>query len=501
MKKKLLLNTISSIFFQITTLICGFILPRLILGQYGSNVNGLVSSITQFLNLIALLELGVGAVIQSSLYKPLAEKDYSKASEILVSGDRFFKKVALILVCYVVILTVGYPFFAKGDFDWLFTSLLILAMSISSFAQYYFGVVDRLLLSADQRGYIQYTAQIITLILNTIACAVLIKLGASIQIVKLTTSILFLARPIALRIYVNRHYPINRHIKFEKEPIQQKWNGIAQHFAAVVLNDTDTVVLTALSTFANVSIYSVYSMVALGVKNLILSLTHGVQAAMGELIAKQDKKRLLDFFGKTEFILHTITIYVFSCAAILIVPFVRVYTKGITDVDYIQPLFAVLLTAAHAGHCLRLPYNIVILAGEHYKQTQSNYIIAAILNIVISVVTVYFFGLVGVAIGTLVAMVYQTVWMAIYDSKNIINWPIKNFIKQCVIDLLVVGGIVGSTFWIKLQEVSYVSWIVMACEVAGIALVVTVAINFLFCKRQMLDLIKGMFGKLHRQKG
>ena len=76
----------------------------------------------------------------------------------------------------------------------------------------------------------------------------------------------------------------------------------------------------------------------------------------------------------------------------MIVDFVRVYTYGINDADYIQPLFAVLITIANAGHCLRLPYNILILAAGHYKQTQSNYIIAMILNIVVSIATVKMWG-------------------------------------------------------------------------------------------------------------
>ena len=62
----------------------------------------------------------------------------------------------------------------------------------------------------------------------------------------------------------------------------------------------------------------------------------------------------------------------------------------------------------------------MILAGGHYKQTQNNYIIAALINIVVSVLAVKKWGLVGVAIGTLIAMFYQTIWMAIYDSKNLI---------------------------------------------------------------------------------
>ena len=47
--KKAILNIISSLMLQITILICGFIVPKVIITNFGSNVNGLVSSITQFL--------------------------------------------------------------------------------------------------------------------------------------------------------------------------------------------------------------------------------------------------------------------------------------------------------------------------------------------------------------------------------------------------------------------------------------------------------------------
>ena len=106
--------------------------------------------------------------------------------------------------------------------------------------------------------------------------------------------------------------------------------------------------------------------------------------------------------------------------------------------EYIQPLFAILIVVANAGHCLRLPYNIMILAGGHYKQTQRNYIIAAIINIVISIVAVKTWGLVGVAIGTAIAMFYQTIWMAFYDSKNLIKWPFTKFLKQIAVDFITV---------------------------------------------------------------
>ena len=103
-KKRLILNTCSSLIFQVITIVCGFILPRLILEAFGSAVNGLVNSITQFLAIISFLELGVGAVIQSSLYKPLSKKDDVQISKVVVSGQKFFSRLAKILLIYVILL-------------------------------------------------------------------------------------------------------------------------------------------------------------------------------------------------------------------------------------------------------------------------------------------------------------------------------------------------------------------------------------------------------------
>lgn len=496
--KKLALNTITSLGLQVVSVICGFILPRLILESFGSDVNGLVNSITQFLGVITLLDLGVGAVVQSALYKPLAENDTDTISKIYVSANKFFRRLAEILLVYVVLLMIFYPMLVNKSFGHMYTALLIAAICISSFAQYYFGIVNSLLLNADQRGYIQYTAQIITLILNTIACYVVIKLGASIQIVKLTTSLIFLLRPFFLVLYVKKHYAINRKITYTEEPIKQKWNGMAQHFAAYVLSGTDNIVLTLFSSLANVSIYSVYYLAIAGVRSALLSMTNGFQSLIGEMLAKKETAKLNNFFGYVEWFLHTGTTLVFGCTGVLLVNFVRVYTNGIHDADYIQPLFAVLITVANAGHCLRLPYNILILAAGHYKQTQSNYIVAMILNIVISIATVKIWGLVGVSIGTLVAMAYQTVWMARYDSKNIICWPFKNFVKQCGVDAITVIVASFATFKIPMLSVSYVSWFLLAIEVFAVWLVIAILINSIFYRERVLSMfrrVKGRFVK------
>uniref|UniRef100_UPI004057826E lipopolysaccharide biosynthesis protein n=1 Tax=Acetatifactor sp. TaxID=1872090 RepID=UPI004057826E len=460
-------------------------------------MNGLVNSITQFLSAISFLELGVGAVVQSSLYKPLVQKDNDMVSKIITSASKFFKRLAIILLIYIVILLFTYPFVVVHDFEYLYTATLIIVMGISSFAQYYFGVVDRLLLTADQRGYIQYTAQTITLIVNTIACSILIYFGCSIHVVRLTTSLIFLLSPIALRWYVNRHYSVNRKMSYDVEPIAQKWNGVAQHVAAVILDGTDTIVLTLFASLSDVSIYATYNMVVMGVRQLLTACTSGISAYIGNLLAKEDMSEVHHSFGWIEWCFHTATVLIFGCCGVLLVPFIRVYTIGIDDINYIQLLFAILITLAQGIRCLRIPHNILILASGHYKQTQNSYINTALLNILISVITVKQWGLVGVAIGTLVAMIYQTMWMAIYDTKHLLRRPISIFAKQILIDLGTVLVGVFATYSITMSSVTYSAWVIMGIKVFIIWLTVVLIINFIFFRERVLKLSNYIRKKLH----
>ena len=150
-KKKLILNTGAGILKQIVTVICGFILPRYMLIYYGSSVNGLVSSIANFLSFISLLDMGVGAVVQANLYKPLADKDNEQISCIVKSSERFFRRLAYIFIGYIVFLCIAFPVTINTAYSSWFTISLLLIISISTLAQYLFGMTYQLLLNADQK--------------------------------------------------------------------------------------------------------------------------------------------------------------------------------------------------------------------------------------------------------------------------------------------------------------------------------------------------------------
>ena len=482
-------NTSVALLNQIITVICGFILPRYYLKNYGSEVYGLISSISQFLGFVTLMELGMGAVVQSSLYKPLAEMDEDQVSRIIASSDKFFKKIAFILLGYTVFLAVFYPKFTSSSFDWWFEASLVLIISVSSFAEYFFGITYRLLLLADQKAFITHSLASVSVIANLALCVLLMNAGLPIYIVKLASSTVLLLRPLGQYIYVNKKYHINKRIKYEGEPIQQKWNGIAQHIAYYITNNTDTIILTLFSTLQNVSIYSVYNMVTNGFRQLILTLNSGTGALYGEMIARREQQALLKHFLRYEIIIHSIVVLVFSCTGRLIIPFIFVYTKGITDINYIQPLFAFLLTVANAFYCLRLPYNTLIGASGHYKQTQSSAIIEMILNLGISIILVNSFGLIGVAIGTLVALLYRTIYLAWYAKKIIVGYRFEMFIRNISIDIICVILIIFFTGFLPTNIVDYKSWLILAIESSIISVIIVIIINLAFNGSQIMPII------------
>ena len=501
--KKLILNTATSLLYQIVGIVCGFILPRILLETYGSAVNGAVSSITQFLGFITLCECGVGAVVQSALYKPLAENDTSEYSRIYRSSERFFRKIAWILVIYAAALMGVYPIIVLGEFDYFFTFFLVFVISISSFAQYYFGMTYRLFLSADQLGFIQLSLQSVLQIVNTVLSIVMMRSGASIHAVKLMTSLLFTLQPIVYTVAARKFYRIDRGIALTEEPLKQKWNGLAQHVASVVLGNADTVILTLFSTLENVSVYGIYHLVVNGVKQIVVSLTSGIQALLGNMLAKKEEKALLSAFSAFEWGMHTVVTIAFTVTGLLILPFVRVYTAGITDADYVVPTFAVLITLAQAAYCLRLPYNVMVLAAGHYKETQMSAIIEAVINVVLSILFVARFGLVGVAVGTLAAMAYRTVYLAWYLKKQILHRPISFFLMHLAVDVVIAGFSVGAVLLFPslytLGAITYGAWIVLAVKVGVTALLTSLLVNLLVYRKDCAAFARLVLTRLRRK--
>lgn len=492
--KKALLNILSSFALQIISVICGFIAPRLIIETFGSSVNGVIASISQFLGYIVLLEAGVGGVVRAALYKPLATNDVYAISGIVKATEKFFRILAFLFVGYSLIIALLFPFLVNNLFEHLFTLTLVLIIGASTFIQYYFGVTYQIVLQADQKGYITSTLQIFTTIVNTIMVIILIKLGFNIHIVKLGSAAIYIIRPILLYTYVIKKYKIKKNCPVDNNAIKQRWDGLGHHIAFFLHTNTDIVVLTLLTNVKEVSVYSVYLLIVSGVERLTTTFSTGLEAAFGNMIAKNEKEALDRNFQVYEFMSYTITTILFTTTALLILPFVSVYTNGITDANYYRPLFAYILTAAEAIYCIRLPYHAVVLAAGHFKQTRNGAFMEAFINISLSFVLVNFWGIVGVAIGTLCAMLFRTIQYGVYLSKYILERSIWIFVKRFVLSMINVFLIIIIVNVLPSVKIdSYVTWIIQGILVGIVAIIVTFSMNaILYCEnvKGILSIVK-----------
>lgn len=489
--KSALLNIFWTIIELVIVTISGFIVPNYIIHTYGSSVNGLISSISQFLGYISLVESGIGAIGRASLYKPLSEKDTVGLSKNVGALERFYHKVSYIFVGYVAILLFLFPLLINGEFDWVYTATLIVILAFSTFIQYFFGITSQTVIQADQKKYVSSILQSVTLLLNMIITIVLIKSGASIHVVKIGSAMAYAIRPVFLYLYAKKHYEIDKNVEPSSTILRQRWDGLAQHIAFFVHKNTDIVVLTVLASLKEVSVYSVYMLAVAGCSKMVYVFTNNLEPAFGNMIAKGEREVLKSRVRLCSMLTNQITVVLFSTAIIVISPFVELYTRGILDANYIRPAFGVIILVAEALYCIRMPYQAVVYAYGHFKQTRNGAIAEAVLNIFLSVILVFAYGLIGVAIGTLISMGFRTcqyIWYyhtRINNERDGLLSEIKSlFIYAVEIVFIIIAAYSMPTIMVN----GYAEWFAFSCLVGVMCSLIVLVVSLVFFKKEMLKL-------------
>lgn len=477
-EKKAKINILVSLLGQAIAMICGLITPRFMLRAFGSEINGAITSITTFLGYIILVEGGIGGVARAALYKPLSEGNEQKVSEVMAEIKTFFRRVGYIFVFYVLVVACTFKYISHSDIlDWTTSFFLVIIISGSTFAQYFIGISNGVLLHASQRLYVSNILNAVTVALNTIFVVLLTYSGCSLLTIKFVSGAIYTLKPIALWIYVKKHYNILP-TKIQTNALKDKWTGMGQHIAYFLHSHTDVVVLTVFGNLKLVSIYGVYNMITSAIQSITTSCYSGMDAMFGDMYAKREMDTLNRTFNIYETLISIVTCTLFGTAMVLTIPFVRLYTIDITDTNYIDPLFAILLISSCIIFCLRAPYHNMIIAAGRFKQTNIASYGEAVINILSSIILVIYFGLVGVAIGTVLATSFRFVFYAIYLSRDILKHKLSIWIKREIINVITILIIYLCGMYIveKFTFSSYLNW----AEAGVIMIIISTIISLLF---------------------
>lgn len=483
--KSLKLNMVTGLFQELVSVICGLILPRIVLAYFGSTYNGILNSITNFMAFSVVFRSGLGAVTNAALFKPLAENNEAVVSGIMVATKNFMNKVGWLLVVCIVGFAAVYPLIVADEFGYWFSFSLVLIVGASSFVESMFSIKYRILLQADQKYYVQTIFGVIANVLSVVCSIVLIVAGAGIHLVKLGAVVGMMTTPFMLKIYVDRHYTIDWKAQPNNVAIKSRWDAFAQQLASIMNNNVATIVMTFFVSLSEVSVYSVYYMVTHNITNLFSSVLNGVKATFGNMIAKGETENLQKRFENVEFLTYTCGTIVFATTAILITPFVLLYTKNITDVNYDRYWLGICLSLVSMMVVVRIPYQLLVEAAGIFKRTRNGAFIEMILNVGLSVLFVQMVGVNGVVMGGFAAAVVRTTQFAVISQKTVLKRSISSVIRNYLLYAAMGVGIVAVAY--KLDCVAYAhfwEWILSAIAVFAVVTVAVMGLNLVFRFKQ-----------------
>lgn len=478
--KKTIVNFIAALFLQVITGISGLIVPRLFISTYGSEVNGMISSINQFLNYITFFEAGLSGVILSQLYRPLANNDYKSVNRILADARNFFNKIAAAYIVYVAVLAVVYPHIVESDKSTVYISMLVVILSMGLLFQYLFGIVNSIFLQAHQEGYIYSFLQSVVVVLNAVIVIVCTRIHTSVHFLKAFAVLATVISPLGLMIYVKMAYKqVDMTVKGSSKNIKQRWDGMVHHICYYVQSNIDVMLLTFVD-LKLVSVYSVYYMVTYTLRKIFETFLTSFRSAMGDLYARGEIDRTKQVFSMLEYIMYTLTVIIYTSVGFSIVPFIRIYTQKITDVNYINLPFAIMLVMAEVFYTIRIPYHTMVNCTGCFKETKGMAIQEAAINTIVSVALVFKFGIVGVAIGTAASCLFRTVRYYIFFTKNILFLDMKKIIKRVSISVFCAVICILVFMGLNFKSENFLIWAVHGVIYVSLASLITVSIHSFF---------------------
>lgn len=480
--RKFIRNTLATGAYQFVLMISGFILPKIILTFYNSEVNGLVSSITQFINYITLVEAGLSGASVFALYKPLAQNNHKEISGIVVATKQFYTISGWIFTAFVLLLAIIYPLMVRSAHMsyWQMVSL-VLIIGINGCVDFFSLGKYRALLTADQKQHIISLSSLIYCVLNVAIVGIFAALGFSIVMARMTAVSAIMIRSLILSIYCRKHY---KFINYKEQPrsdaLNKRWDALILQILGTIHSGAPVVLATIFSSLQEVSVYAVYNMVTNGIASILGIFTTGVGSGFGDLIARKDIETLQKAYGDFEFMYYMFIGLVYSVTAVQIMPFIRLYTQGLNDAVYYREFLGFLFALNGFLYSIKTPQGMMVISAGLYKETKYQTITQALIAVLSGAILGRLYGLAGIMIGMCISNIYRDIDLLFFVPKNVTECSPADSIKNVLIAILGVVCITAIGMKFNYLCNSYLDWIVNSLLICIIAGSVMLGLAFVF---------------------
>lgn len=498
--KKAFKNLIFNLFQQVVGIITSFLLPPLIIGHFGSALNGLIATIKQLMSYAQLTGAGIASTSTYAMYEPLAQDDKKTLSGIYNATGKMFTKAGNLFTLIILILAMIYPFFVGGNVNKLVVGLLVVIIGISGISEFYVIGKYQALLNADQKNFVIAIAQACGNIMNIIVTFILIQLDQNIVIVQLGASVIYVMRILIITGYIRKHYGyLDRNMQPLTDRIKQRNDAVIHELTALVVHSSSTILISIFLGLKMASVYSIYALVFSGLNTICSIVSNAIYASFGEVIAKKDTKTLDGAYNVYEWGYFLIIAVIYTVTFIMIMPFIGIYTHGMTDINYQLPLLGALFTIVGFANNLRVPARTLVIASGHFKETRNRSILEMVINLVGQIIFIPIFGIYGALMGAILSFTYRTVDFIMYTNKHILMLSNKRSFFRAFMNI----AISGITIFVlrKVLPVvtpSYLSWVFYGIIITLIVGAIYFIVNLIFENKVMKEtfhILKNIFVK------
>jgi hypothetical protein len=488
--KQSILTALSAISLTLLNGIFALLVTKLVIVEYGSDFNGLNSTASQFISMLLIIEGGFTIATNVALFSPMASNDKLAINKILSATRKIFNKIGISFFLIGSGTSIVYALIINSDLSSM-TSFLVFFMTIVSTSfNLLYATKYRILLQSENKEYILNSIQIFTLILGQSLILATIFLNGHMLFVRFSTMLGSILNSLLIAHITKKRY---EGINFKEDPDFESISGtkdiFIQKITSMIYSTIPILFISGTVGTVYASVYVVYNNVFRLLKSVIYAFINAPRMGFGKLIAERESDYVLKIFLQYEFIVNFVMFTLLSTAAVLIMPFISLYTVGITDANYYNWIIALLLICITFFEIIHIPSgNIINMAGK-FKVGRKIQTIASIVLIIVMIIGNLIYGFYGILLSVLVTAILLAFLEIIYIHSRYFLGAMFNFFKLLLPNLAVIVPVI--LLEIKLLPIlnSYIEFFVAGIVLVMLNSAILLFVNYFTNRVVMLDVI------------
>lgn len=482
--KKASRNVAVGVLSKLIIMIFAFATKTLFIRLLGVEYNGVYGLYGNILAVLALSELGVGNVLNYSLYSALRNNDIDKVKSLVVYFKKIYRYIALAVSVIGLALVPFLRFIINSDLP-LNELITYYIFYLSNSVVSYFVVYKTTVIVADQNNYISSICEIVTTIIMYVAQIIYLiafKDFLGYLIIQVSCTIL---KNAMLNYITNKKYPYLKHLGDVKSNLPLEENkkivdNIKSTFlykiANVILNNTDNILISIIVGTVYVGYYSNYYMVISYIIVFVGIFITGITASLGNLNSEQNSEASYQMFNILSLIFSFIGTIEICCLINCFQQFIPIWIGSENLMNY---SWVIIISLNLYLNTLMNPVWMFRETMGLFKQVRYILLITAALNLVFSVVLGKIFGVPGILAATFLSKIVSQYWyepMILFKKINIsVRLFYINQVKQIIAMLIAASVSMFLCNWIGNSIICLMIRVIIS---AIIAILTVLAFNY-----------------------